>query len=69
MIRIFNFEFFFGSKGMGDSRDFAAELFDTLARRRGVNAENGIDLDQLKVFWEDIALQDSDTRLHIFFDM
>ncbi|KAK1373646.1 putative respiratory burst oxidase-like [Heracleum sosnowskyi] len=55
--------------GMGDSNDFAAELFDTLARRRGANAENGIDLEQLKSFWEDIALQDSDTRLHIFFDM
>lgn len=54
---------------MGDSRDFAVELYDTLARRRGVNAENGIDLEQLKMFWEDIALQDSDTRLHIFFDM
>lgn len=54
---------------MGESRDFAAELFDTLARRREVDAENGIDLEQLKFFWEDIALQDSDTRLSIFFDM
>ncbi|WOG95828.1 hypothetical protein DCAR_0415157 [Daucus carota subsp. sativus] len=55
--------------GMGESRDFAVELFDTLARRRDVNTENGIDLEQLKLFWEDIALQDSDTRLSIFFDM
>lgn len=54
---------------MGDSRDFAAELFDALSRRRGVNTENGIDLEQFKMFWEDIALQDSETRLHIFFDM
>lgn len=54
---------------MGDSREFAGELFDALARRRQIDAENGLDMEQLKVFWEDIALQDSDTRLHIFFDM
>lgn len=54
---------------MGDSREFAAELFDALARRRKIDTASGIILEELKLFWEDIALQDSDTRLHIFFDM
>ncbi|KAL8146198.1 hypothetical protein AgCh_004080 [Apium graveolens] len=55
--------------GMQDSSDFAAELYNALGRRRELNLENGIDLEQFKLFWEDIASQDSDTRLHIFFDM
>ncbi|KAL1817153.1 hypothetical protein ACET3Z_019727 [Daucus carota] len=55
--------------GIQDNSEFAAELFDALVRRRNLDIENGIDIEQFKMFWEDIALQDSDTRLHIFFDM
>ncbi|KAK1398508.1 putative respiratory burst oxidase protein H [Heracleum sosnowskyi] len=55
--------------GMQDSSDFAVELFDALGRRRELDAKNEIDLDQFKLFWDDIASNDSDTRLHIFFDM
>ncbi|XP_057781692.1 putative respiratory burst oxidase homolog protein H [Salvia miltiorrhiza] len=56
--------------GMGDSKEFAGELFEALARRRNVaTTEKGIDLLQLRKFWEDMTNQDLDTRLHIFFDM
>ncbi|KAK2985568.1 hypothetical protein RJ640_025001 [Escallonia rubra] len=55
--------------GMGDSKEFAGELFDALARRRGISAENGITREELREFWEDVSDQDLDTRLHIFFDM
>ncbi|KAM7496661.1 hypothetical protein LguiA_021075 [Lonicera macranthoides] len=55
--------------GMGDSNEFAGELFDALARRKKINAENGITKEELKEFWEDVSNQDLDARLHIFFDM
>uniref|UniRef100_A0A7N1A367 Uncharacterized protein n=1 Tax=Kalanchoe fedtschenkoi TaxID=63787 RepID=A0A7N1A367_KALFE len=55
--------------GMGDSKEFAMELFDTLARRRNINADNGITIEDLKKFWEDMTSQDIDSRLQIFFDM
>ncbi|EPS57766.1 hypothetical protein M569_17051, partial [Genlisea aurea] len=55
--------------GMGDTKEFASELFETLARRRRVAAENGIRLEQLRGFWEDMTNPDFDTRLQIFFDM
>lgn len=54
---------------MQDSSDFAAELFDALGRRKDLDTKNGIDMEQFKLFWDDIASKDSDTRLHIFFDM
>ena len=56
-------------EGMGDSKEFAGELFEALARRRNIATENGIDLLQLRKFWEDMTNQDLDARLHIFFDM
>ncbi|XP_051132221.1 putative respiratory burst oxidase homolog protein H [Andrographis paniculata] len=55
--------------GMRDSSDFAGELFETLARRRNIDTENGISLEELRRFWEDMTNQDLDTRLQIFFDM
>ncbi|XP_073015719.1 putative respiratory burst oxidase homolog protein H [Primulina eburnea] len=55
--------------GMGDSKEFAAELFEALARRRSICTENGIEIELLREFWEDMTNQDYDTRLHIFFDM
>ncbi|GAB2234086.1 hypothetical protein Droror1_Dr00003323 [Drosera rotundifolia] len=55
--------------GMGDSKEFAGELFDTLARRRNINAANGITVDEMRKFWEDMTSQDIDARLQIFFDM
>ncbi|XP_075490615.1 putative respiratory burst oxidase homolog protein H [Primulina tabacum] len=55
--------------GMGDSKEFAGELFEALARRRNICTENGIEIELLREFWEDMTNQDYDTRLHIFFDM
>lgn len=59
----------FGGEGMGDSKEFAGELYDTLARRRNVDASNGIGIDEMRMFWEDMTSQDIDARLQIFFDM
>ncbi|KAL6577252.1 hypothetical protein OROMI_011528 [Orobanche minor] len=55
--------------GMGDSKEFAEELFEALARRRNVNTANGISIEEVREFWEDMTNQDLDIRLHIFFDM
>lgn len=53
----------------GDSKDFAGELFDTLVRRRRLSSANGITIEELHGFWEDITSQDMDFRLQIFFEM
>ena len=53
----------------GDSKDFAGELYDTLARRRMICAKDGITLDVLRMFWEDMTNEDLESRLEIFFDM
>ncbi|KAI3514215.1 hypothetical protein L1887_12534 [Cichorium endivia] len=55
--------------GMGDGSEFSGELFDALARRKGIDASGGITLEQVKIFWEDLTKEDLDTRVHIFFDM
>ncbi|KAL9232556.1 hypothetical protein vseg_007656 [Gypsophila vaccaria] len=55
--------------GMGDSKEFARELYNTLSRRRKVDASEGITLDEMRMFWEDMTSQDIDARLQIFFDM
>ena len=60
---------FLASKGMGDSKEFAGELFVALARRRNLEPEDGITKEQLKEFWEEMTDQNFDSRLRIFFDM
>lgn len=55
--------------GMGESKEFAGELFDALARRRKICTENGITKEELRMFWEDMTKRDLDNRLEIFFDM
>ncbi|XP_044466376.1 putative respiratory burst oxidase homolog protein H [Mangifera indica] len=55
--------------GMGESKEFSMELFDALARRRQIDAENGITKEQVRLFWEDMTKKDLDLRLQIFFDM
>ncbi|XP_054782244.1 putative respiratory burst oxidase homolog protein H [Prosopis cineraria] len=52
-----------------ESKDFEGELFDALARRRNIHAENGITLDEHKVFWEDMTNKDLESRLQVFFEM
>ncbi|VYS59469.1 unnamed protein product [Arabidopsis thaliana] len=55
--------------GMGDTLEFAAKVYEALGRRRQIKTENGIDKEQLKLFWEDMIKKDLDCRLQIFFDM
>ncbi|KAG5515403.1 hypothetical protein RHGRI_036454 [Rhododendron griersonianum] len=55
--------------GMGDSKEFAGEVFDALARRKRIDVTNGINLQELREFWEDMSSQCLDSRLGIFFDM
>ena len=54
---------------MGDSKEFAGELFVTLSRRRHIEPEAGVNKEQLKEFWEEMTDQNFDSRLRIFFDM
>ncbi|MQK21669.1 hypothetical protein EI013_25190, partial [Escherichia coli] len=54
--------------GMHESREFAGELFDALARRRGITSAS-VTKDELRGFWEQIADQSFDSRLQTFFDM
>lgn len=58
----------FGCVGMKDSDEFATELFDALARKRGMVLQ-AIALEELKDFWMQINNQSFDSRLQIFFDM
>ncbi|CAI0551185.1 unnamed protein product [Linum tenue] len=54
--------------GMKESGAFAGELFDALARRRGITSAT-ISKAELHEFWEQINDQSFDARLQIFFDM
>eukprot|EP01018_Ginkgo_biloba_P027729 Gb_19318 [translate_table: standard] len=54
--------------GMKDSKEFATEIFDALARRRHQKVDR-ITLDELYDFWLQISDQSFDSRLQIFFDM
>ncbi|KAG9146876.1 hypothetical protein Leryth_005186 [Lithospermum erythrorhizon] len=51
-----------------ESKEFALELFDALARRRYING-GLINKAQLKEFWDQISDQSFDSRLQTFFDM
>lgn len=51
-----------------ESKEFAGELFDALARRRKI-AGDSITKAQLKEYWNQVADQSFDTRLQTFFDM
>lgn len=55
--------------GMMDSNEFALELFDALARRRGWHDVEFIRKEQLHDFCLQISAQSFDSRLQIFFDM
>ncbi|XP_057962973.1 respiratory burst oxidase homolog protein B [Malania oleifera] len=54
--------------GMKESSEFAGELFDALARRRGIISAS-IGKAELHEFWEQITDQSFDARLQTFFDM
>jgi respiratory burst oxidase len=44
------------------------ELFDALARRKGLKT-NSLSKDEFHQFWQEMADQNFDSRLQIFFDM
>ncbi|KAM6577843.1 hypothetical protein CsatB_029680 [Cannabis sativa] len=54
--------------GMNESNEFANELFDALARRRGITSSS-VNKAELREFWEQISDQSFDARLQTFFDM
>ncbi|KDP23484.1 hypothetical protein JCGZ_23317 [Jatropha curcas] len=54
--------------GMNESSEFAFELFDALARRKGIVSAS-ISKAELREFWEQITDQGFDARLQTFFDM
>lgn len=56
-------------EGMADSKEFAAQLFDALARRQKVESTDRITLDELKEFWSKMSDQKFESRLQIFFDL
>lgn len=53
---------------MKESKEFAGELFDALARRRNLTG-NTVTKSEVKEFWEQISDQSFDSRLQTFFDM
>ncbi|KAG0463281.1 hypothetical protein HPP92_019350 [Vanilla planifolia] len=59
----------FGSCIGMDTKEFAEKLFDTLARRKGIDPSYGITKDEMKIFWDEMTDQDFNTRLQIFFGM
>ncbi|GKV45519.1 hypothetical protein SLEP1_g52590 [Rubroshorea leprosula] len=54
--------------GMKDSKEFAGQLFDALARKRNIQGDS-ICKAELKEFWDQISNQSFDARLQTFFDM
>ncbi|KAK1584283.1 hypothetical protein Q3G72_031540 [Acer saccharum] len=54
--------------GMNESSEFASELFDALARRKGITSSS-ITKSEFREFWEQITDQSFDARLQTFFDM
>lgn len=58
----------FVSEGMDGSEEFALEVYDALARRRGIIAAV-LTKDELRESWEQLSDQSFDARLQTFFDM
>ncbi|KAA8536845.1 hypothetical protein F0562_029323 [Nyssa sinensis] len=54
--------------GMNESKEFAGELFEALARRRCITSSS-ISKAELREFWDQITDTSFDARLQTFFDM
>ncbi|KAL6643681.1 hypothetical protein ACP70R_018447 [Stipagrostis hirtigluma subsp. patula] len=54
--------------GMVGSEEFAAQMFDALARRRGITAQV-LTKGQFREFWEQLSDPGFDAKLRTFFDM
>ena len=53
---------------MDGSDEFTLEVYDALARRRGIIAAV-LTKEELQEFWEQLSDQSFDARLQTFFDM
>lgn len=53
---------------MEDSDEFTLQMFDALARRRGITKQV-LTKEELREFWEQLTDQGFDSRLRTFFDM
>ena len=53
---------------MEGSDEFAGQVFDSLARKRGI-VKQVLTKNELKDFWEQLSDQGFDNRLRTFFDM
>lgn len=53
---------------MEGSDEFAMQMFDSLARKRGM-VKQVLTKEELKDFWEQLSDQGFDNRLQTFFDM
>lgn len=54
--------------GMEGSDEFTVQMFDALARRRGITKQV-LTKEELREFWEQLTDQGFDSRLRTFFDM
>lgn len=54
--------------GMVGSEEFSVQIFDALARRRGITAQV-LTKDQVREFWEQLSDPGFDAKLQTFFDM
>ncbi|KAJ3669534.1 hypothetical protein LUZ60_011484 [Juncus effusus] len=54
--------------GMDGSDEFAVQMFDSLARRRGITKQV-LTKEEFREFWEQLSDQEFDSRLRTFFDM
>ncbi|KAJ3681386.1 hypothetical protein LUZ60_015875 [Juncus effusus] len=54
--------------GMTGSDEFAGQIFDALARRRGISAQI-LSKDQVHEFWQQLMDRGFDARIQTFFDM
>jgi respiratory burst oxidase len=53
---------------MTGSDEFTGQVFDALARRRGISAQV-LSKDQVREFWQQLMDRGFDARLQTFFDM
>lgn len=54
---------------MAESKEFADQLLDAMARRMSLETSEEVSKEELKHIWDRLEDQNFDSRLQIFFDM
>lgn len=54
---------------MAESKEFADQLLDAMARRMSLKTSEEVSKEELKHIWDRLEDQNFDSRLQIFFDM